>query len=191
MNNVCAACGGEMSSARTTLGMVTCSGPCNARRRRETGLIDIGQGVGRAEADGFIDESWRGPRERPFIPIMTLAEEVPTGRTHEWRRGFTAGVVIGLVCGLVLPLVALVGGDARADVAGPGGGPQTYTECLTVLRDVDTEATTITHALMDAQRARDTAMAERDDLVDDVDRLTRRTHRQAATIARLRDRLAR
>lgn len=190
MNNVCAECGGEVSSARTTLGMVTCSGPCNARRRRETGLVDGADQWTEYEAKA-LDAFREGNNTAYVIQDECWPLVRDTGRTHEWRRGFTAGVVIGLICGLVLPLVALVGGDARADVAGPGGGPQTYTECLTVLRDVDTEATTITHALMDAQRARDTARAERDDLVDDVDRLTRRTHRQAATIARLRDRLAR
>lgn len=193
---VCAACGGGFTGPRVTLGMETCSGPCNARRRRETGLVDVGQGETlltlperfRPNAPGLegeswvtFDESWVFTTDRPFVPVMSLPVEVEEGRTHEWRRGFTAGVGVGLILGLVLPMVALVGGGAKADVP---TGPGSSTACSASLAILDAEANGLTFALSYATTDLREARAANVVLTDKV-------ARQAATIKRLRERLAR
>lgn len=190
---VCAACGGAFTGPRVTLGMETCSGPCNARRRRETGLVDVGGGLLSYEADDLTEAEaedlkakWATARGHEATVTFVDDEEwtftrATEGRTHEWRRGFTAGVVVGLIVGLVLPMVALVGGGAKADVP---TGPGSSTECSASLAILDAEANGLTFALSYATTDLREARAANVVLTDKV-------ARQAATIKRLRERLAR
>lgn len=197
---LCAACGGAVPATRTRLGMVTCSGTCNARRRRETGLVDGVEGeylplVTRSAGSDLtdliagrvdrvtLDEAWT-------FPARLADPEVEDGRTPEWRRGFTAGVLVGLVVGLVLPLLVLVDVDAaRADAPVPvdtSAAVESHPACLAVVDDL-VEALTNAHAEGGATLA--AWQAQGRDLVEAearVERLEAKVERKAATIERLR-----
>jgi hypothetical protein len=179
---LCAACGGAVSATRTALGMVTCSGPCNARRRRETGLVDGVEGE-------YLADLVNGRVEREFLPVVTLPAEVEEGRDPEWRRGFTAGCVVGLIVGLVLPLLVLIGPEARADAPLPvdtSTAVESHPACLAVVDDL-VEALGNAHAEAGVTLA--AWQAQGRDLVEAearADRLAVKVDRKAATIARLR-----
>jgi hypothetical protein len=186
---LCVACGGAVPAKRTALGMVTCSGTCNARRRRETGLVDLGEAYDYVVTlDGAIHEGRSTLRD--FVPVVTLPAEVEEGRAPEWRRGFTAGVLVGLVVGLVLPLLVLVDVDAaRADAPIPvdtSTAVESHPACLAVVDDL-VEALTNAHVEGGATIA--AWQAQGRDLVEAearADRLAAKVERKAATIERLR-----
>lgn len=160
---MCASCGGVVSEARASLGMVTCSGPCNARRRRETGVVDGVTYDYAVDVDGTLYRS----------------ADIDEGRHPEWRRGFTAGLVVGLVVGLVLPLVALLGEPARADGPAPSAPGETCEDVVSSLQGLV--------GAMEADAGDYSARTIRLTLRNK--RLAERVEHKADTIAHLRARL--
>lgn len=190
---MCASCGGGVSEARASLGMVTCSGPCNAQRRRETGLVDGVHAprwtgtVAAEEAEAIrtaweteaIRTAWETERRGPTTILVSPPPPLDEGRHPEWRRGFTAGLVVGLVVGLVLPLVALLGEPARADGPAPPVPGETCEDVVAALQGLV--------AAMEADAGDYSARTIRLTLRNN--RLAERVEHKSDTIAHLRARL--
>lgn len=105
------------------------------------------------------------------------------------KRLANGAALLGLV--LLLLFLAWAWLLPPADASTPGTPPEDLSSCVAALDTLDARAFALVLDLDDTRATLALVEGDRERLVDEVDRLNRRVDRQAATIARLRDRLGR
>jgi len=100
-------------------------------------------------------------------------------------------VVVSLALGVLLAVLVMAYAVPEAGASTPGTPPSTLDECVHAYYSLDAETFTVRQELDDVRAALVVVEGDRDRLVDEVTRLDLKVQRQAATIARLRERIAR